>query len=327
MALDQHTPIPIDPLGKVLVRQDDHVLRATAISIAVNPPDEQLANWIQYLRLTSIVTLDSAGILGLLNEELTDYAAHRVSTVFHAVADGTNTVPAGVITNLGVAILRANQLKVKLRAHMLNAGGAYHNVADTVNESALGLVPDATDAVSLRTLVIVLKARFNAHRAQAGVHQANDTANVVTTADAGTPTLTGPLSIEGDLAVGGRISVDELNGHLLITRGVSQKTHQVALAVSDTLVSTPELYDVYRLTGPTVVVVLAFAAPSSASFRPRIRVVTGAVPGANILIRATLADEDTLFTFPAASHSWGELEWSGTTWVASAWGGGAIRGV
>ena len=41
-----------------------------------------------------------AGILALLNEELTDYATHRASAVFHNPADTINTVSTAVVTTL-----------------------------------------------------------------------------------------------------------------------------------------------------------------------------------------------------------------------------------
>lgn len=174
-----------------------------------------LASRTLYLKHTQPIAVDVAGILALLQEELDDYAAHRASATFHNPADTANVVAttpplAGVYSTVPSvsAQTRANLLKAGLRAHYLNTGGSYHDAADTVNEALLAAVPDATDTPSLRFLVIRMKAIYNAHRTQAGVHPVNDGTNIVLAADPAAPALTGSLAVSENLSVGGSATIE-----------------------------------------------------------------------------------------------------------------------
>lgn len=159
--------------------------------------EQIMLNRTAYLLATQLIAVDVAGILALLNEALIDYAAHRASAVFHAPPDMTNVVSTTACVSLDQAIPRANLLKAGLRAHYLNGGDSYHDVADTVNETALGLVPNATEVQSLRILVIGIKAAYEAHRVAGGVHIADDTTNVITAAEPAVPILHGPIEFAG----------------------------------------------------------------------------------------------------------------------------------
>jgi hypothetical protein len=132
-----------------------------------------------YLSVASAAELAAALASGiaLANEIKTDYNIHRVSVVFHGVADVTNVVAAANATDLATLITLANEIKVDLNAHYANAGGVYHLVPDTVNTVTTA---DATDLRSVLRLVSAEKASYNAHRVQAGVHTVDDTTNITT---------------------------------------------------------------------------------------------------------------------------------------------------
>lgn len=177
-------------------RQDDNTPRLTAITNAVNPPDEALARavvWLDQNRLP--VELDTTTIYALANELLADYALHRVSAVFHNPADTTNSVDPTPVADIHSAITRMNLLKAGLLAHMNNAGGTYHDNQDVTNYTLLAAVDNADDVPTLVTLLRALKAYYNAHRTQATVHPSNDGTNIVTAADPIVGTVTGPLVI------------------------------------------------------------------------------------------------------------------------------------
>lgn len=183
-------------------RQDDNPVRNPRISVAVNPPDEAVAKGVIWLDENTVhAQIDEAGILALLNEELTDYAAHRASAVFHNPADTINVVDPTAVTAIAVAVTRANLLKAALLAHFANTGGSFHDFVDDVRGPLLTAVPNATDVQSLRTLVIAIKTHYNAHRngndsGANQIHPTNDTTNVVTTADPAVTSIQGPLDIE-----------------------------------------------------------------------------------------------------------------------------------
>jgi len=196
------TVTPIAARLSTFVRQDDNPVRNGAISAAVNVPDETISKGVVWLDENKLgVEIDEAGLLALLNEELTDYAAHRASAVFHAPADTTNTVVTTAVTSIVVAKIRANLLKAALLAHFANTGGTYHDDVDDVNGPLLTAVPDATDVQSLRTLLLAIKSYYNAHLTAISVglvqvHPANDGVNDVTTADPD-PLAIGPVTLTG----------------------------------------------------------------------------------------------------------------------------------
>lgn len=59
-----------------------------------------------------------------------------------------------------------------------------HKVADTTNVVAAGLPATDADQTALNTFLNELKADYNAHRSQSGVHPTNDSGNAVSSADA-----------------------------------------------------------------------------------------------------------------------------------------------
>lgn len=132
-----------------------------------------------YLSVATSAELAAALAAGIVlgNEIKTDYNIHRVSVVFHGVADTTNVVTSANATDLATLITLANEIKADLNAHYANTGGAYHSVVDTVNTVTHA---DATNLQTVLSLLRVLKASYNAHRTQSGVHAADDTTNITT---------------------------------------------------------------------------------------------------------------------------------------------------
>jgi hypothetical protein len=110
----------------------------------------------------------------------------RLGTIFHAdasLADATATA-----ADLPTVLVMANALKIELNAHMASACDAHtgqgaHVAADAVNPV---VAATAVDQGTANTLLTAIKAAFNAHLTQAGVHTNNDTTSTVATADATT---------------------------------------------------------------------------------------------------------------------------------------------
>jgi hypothetical protein len=132
------------------------------------------------------VTVD---ILALLNDEVTQYEAHRVLIAgsVHGAADATNVITAtSPATTEAEAIALANDLKAMYEAHRVLTAGSVHGAADNTNTIASA---DATDWDSVVTLINEFKntTGYEDHRVltAGSVHGAEDNTNVVTAADAG----------------------------------------------------------------------------------------------------------------------------------------------
>lgn len=101
------------------------------------------------------------------------------------------TVTAAAATDLATSLTLANQIKRVYNGsssssivgywvgHRLDTMG--HLAVDSTNSVTAA---DATSLATCITLANQLKAKYNAHRTQAGVHHNNDAVNVVTVADA-----------------------------------------------------------------------------------------------------------------------------------------------
>lgn len=117
----------------------------------------------------------TADVIALANELRSDYNAHRVSTTYHVVADGTNAVTLAAAVTLADAIALLNQIKAKYNAHLVQGG--VHQLNDTTDGVTTG---DATNLQSAVVLANDLKELYNAHLVQIGVHGYDDTVNTLT---------------------------------------------------------------------------------------------------------------------------------------------------
>lgn len=128
-------------------------------------------------------------VLGLLNDAVTQYEAHRVLTAggVHGAADTVNAITAtSPATTEAEAIALANDLKAKYNAHRVLTDGGVHGAPDSVNSIES---PDAFNWNSAGVLVNEFKnsTGYEDHRVltTGGVHGAADTTNVITAVDAG----------------------------------------------------------------------------------------------------------------------------------------------
>lgn len=120
------------------------------------------------------VTQYTADLVSLVNELKSDYNLHRVSTVYHTAADGTNVVASANATDLATAITLVNEMRADYNAHLSQSG--VHQLADASNSVSS---PVATTLQAAVTLAHELQDKYNAHLAQLGVHGHDDTSNAV----------------------------------------------------------------------------------------------------------------------------------------------------
>ncbi len=90
------------------------------------------------------------------------------------------TVSATPAADLDAVISKANFAKAYYNTHIVDA--LAHKAADTA--SHLVTAADASDQGTADTLLNSIKAKYNVHRTQSGVHYVNDSTNVVTAPDA-----------------------------------------------------------------------------------------------------------------------------------------------
>lgn len=123
--------------------------------------------------------VDTALLILLANDLRTQYEAHRVSAVFHIVADAVNAITAPVAVDIPTSVALINDIKAKYNAHRTEAG--VHAVNDTSNTV---ISPDSGgDGLSVAILGNEEKMRYNLHRTQVGIHLVNDGVNIVTAVD------------------------------------------------------------------------------------------------------------------------------------------------
>jgi len=116
--------------------------------------------------------------LKLLREDVVDAIA-GVTTIFHK-NESTLEFDDNA-TDLPTALVLVNSLRALIVAHLASEGieGAHRAAsAETIAE------PAATDQTSAEDLANELKADYNTHLTEAGVHVNNDSTNDVTSADA-----------------------------------------------------------------------------------------------------------------------------------------------
>jgi hypothetical protein len=140
--------------------------------------------------ITSTAATDpTADILALLNDEVTQYEAHRILTAggVHGAADTTNVITAThpAATEAEAVALGAD-LYTQYEAHRVLTAGGVHGAADNTNTIASA---SPTDWDSLVTFCNEFKntTAYEQHRilTGGGEHGAQDTTNVVTAADSG----------------------------------------------------------------------------------------------------------------------------------------------
>lgn len=101
----------------------------------------------------------------------------------------TSTLPANA-TDLPTSLALANALQSLSAMHAADAVNTlYHNagshlIADTTNAPTLAAIPAATTLVTAEAVANGLKAFWNAHFTQTGVHVGNDGTNTISAAAA-----------------------------------------------------------------------------------------------------------------------------------------------
>ena len=132
---------------------------------------------------------------------------HRVNTTYHNVADNISDIathlvhegPAKDVTHemtivpgdIATAISSIAEGQWAHEGHLSFAG---HLAEDTVNGLS---APICVDDLTAQIAANEIKAKFNAHRTQSGVHHVNDATNIITAADA-LDSLIGVLYFDGN---------------------------------------------------------------------------------------------------------------------------------
>ncbi len=173
--------------------------------------------------VTAADATDLASANTLANDIKVQYEAHRQETPDHTNADSTNTITAANATTFATLKTLTTELRLDYEAHRVLTAGPTHGAADATNvitavdvgTAGIHLVDDVTNVVTsanattfatLKTLSNELRTDYEAHRVDtdshgaadatntvsavavgaAGIHQIDDTTNVVTSPDATT---------------------------------------------------------------------------------------------------------------------------------------------
>lgn len=145
-----------------IVRNTDPM--ASVICAAVNDVKAQIGAGSSFhldkfeRTIASANASDLATSIALCIELRAFYAAHRVDTLSHKVADTTDVASQAAVVDLASAITVANDLKAKYNTH--RASTTYHYNADATNTITSA---DATDLASLETLLNEMKTDIAAH--------------------------------------------------------------------------------------------------------------------------------------------------------------------
>ena len=172
--------------------------------------------------VTAPVATNLATAVTLLNDIRTQYEAHRVLLAgVHSVSDVFNPVTAPASTDLESAVTLANDLRTQYEAHRIDTGGAFHLVADLINEVTTSVAEDPiANSIAVSN---EWREKYLLHVVQYRVHLANDEENVV-------------LPSEGtDLASAialANAEKDQFNRHLTATVREIQKVHSADDAVN-----------------------------------------------------------------------------------------------
>lgn len=178
--------------------------------------------------------IDEATAITLANELKTNYNLHlAVVAGTHPHADITNGVAVADASDLATLKALLNDVKAKLAAHeaaqstleeclsLVNslytgyeahrASDTHHVIADAVN---IIVAPQpATNLAEAEALINDIKAKYNLHRSQAGVHDNNDAGNAVSSADASD--LATLVTLVNEVK-------SDFNAHLVVTTDLSE---------------------------------------------------------------------------------------------------------
>lgn len=104
------------------------------------------------------------------------------ATVFHKVLlDESTETTADAAVTLATVIALANSLKVHMNVHLASTGVAGVHMTASAETIAAA---DADDQTSANTLLNELKADYNTHLSESGVHINDDSTNTVSAANA-----------------------------------------------------------------------------------------------------------------------------------------------
>jgi len=105
------------------------------------------------------------------------------TTLYHQGIDDNALEGRSDPSGLAECLVVVNSLRGKVVSHLASTGQAGAHAAASAEAIA---APVATDLTTANTLANELKADFNTHLTEAGVHLNNDVTNAVTAADATT---------------------------------------------------------------------------------------------------------------------------------------------
>lgn len=114
-----------------------------------------------------------------LREDAAAGVAGGDTTIFHKRIDTLENIADA--TDLPTVLVLANSLRAKIVAHLASTGVTGAHAAASAEAIA---APVATDQGTVETLLTELKADFNTHLSESGVHLNDDGTNTVAAADA-----------------------------------------------------------------------------------------------------------------------------------------------
>jgi hypothetical protein len=186
--------------------------------------------------VTAPVATNLATAITLLNDIRIQYEAHRVLLAgVHSISDTFNVVLAPSSTDLESAVTLANDLRVQYEAHRIDTGGAFHLVADLVNEITASVAEDPTaNSIAVSN---EWREKYLLHVVQYRVHLADDEENIVLPSEA-TDLASAILLANAEK--------DQFNLHRVFTIREVQKVH----STDDTtnVVTAPDATDLPTLT-------------------------------------------------------------------------------
>jgi len=116
------------------------------------------------------IASDLATAIALANDVRAKYLAHLVQYRVHLADDTENDVLPDVATDLATAIDLANSEKEVFNVHLTATIREVQKVHSEDDLANAVVSPDATDLASLVILLNDIRARYEAHRVEAGVH-------------------------------------------------------------------------------------------------------------------------------------------------------------
>ena len=168
-------------MGKLLRKLD-----LTALSASGNAARE-LRDWLEAAR-----------------EDIAEGMGGGDATVFHKTQlDGSLETTADAAVTLATVLTLANSLRALIITHWASTG--YHGVHMTASAQAF-TAPVATDQTEANALLTEMKADYNTHLSESGVHINDDSTNTVTSANA--------TDLASSIALANEIKAD-YNAHIV----------------------------------------------------------------------------------------------------------------